>query len=78
MYPEHEKINTEALQTIDNLAEWLQEQGYSICKLNKLAYYEGEIQHANWRDLRAKFFGTSENALEEERQQMLKNLQKNG
>jgi hypothetical protein len=74
MYPEHEKLNTETLQTIDGLIEWLEGRGYSICKLDKIGFYNGEIEHANWRNLRAEFFGTTEEALEKEREQMMKAL----
>ena len=39
MYPEHEKLNTEKLNTMDELVEWLESKGFSICKLDKIGFY---------------------------------------
>lgn len=72
-YTEHEKLNTEQLNTIDSYVEFLQVKGYSICKL-ELQYYDGNIGYANHRKLRAEFFGADEDVLEEERQKMIKEL----
>ena len=74
MYPEHEKLNTEKLNTMDELVEWLESKGFSICKLDKIGFYNGDIEHANWRELRAEFFGTTEDKLEKERLEMIKKL----
>lgn len=75
MYPEHEKLDNEKLRAIDEVVDWLESKGYSICKLDEIGHYNGEIEYAKWRDLRAEFFGTTEELLEEERKQMLKSLQ---
>lgn len=73
-YPEHDKLDTEKLNAIDEFVDYLKGLGYSICKLDKIGLYNGTIEHANHRNLRAKFFGTSEEALEKERLQMLEAL----
>lgn len=68
LYPEHEKLDTEALSVVDQVAEWLESQGYSIEKFDENVNRNVPI---NWNNARLEFFGADPKIIEEERIEML-------
>jgi len=70
-YPNHEKLNSEQLLTLDQFHDFLEERGLVIADINSIGYYDGHIKQPRWNDLRVEFFGVNQKELEIEREQMI-------
>lgn len=72
MYTEHEKLDIEKLKVIDDFFDWITSEGYLI--VNTESSLEGRFMFPSWSNLRVQYFGADPANLEEERMQMLADL----
>lgn len=74
-YPEHQKLDSKQLETIDSFFEFLEERGFSVVDISQVGHFQGKMKHGKRDDLRVEFFGTTQAKLEPERIEMLNELQ---